>query len=50
MTRLLTAAALSLALTVAASAQTAQTPAPANARGARMIERLCGAMKRGLSS
>lgn len=45
MTRLLTAAALSLALTVAASAQTAQTPAPANARGARMIERLCGAMK-----
>ena len=45
MTRFLTAAVFSLALTAAATPQTAQTPAPANARGARMIERLCGAMK-----
>lgn len=45
MTRLLPAAALlSLALVAGAQAQTAQ-PAPGAARGARMIERLCGAMK-----
>lgn len=45
MTRLVsTAAFLSLLLISGAEAQTAQ-PAPSNARGARMIERFCGAMR-----
>ena len=49
MTRFLAAAVFSLALTAGASGQTTQPAspgaAPGNARGARMIERLCGAMK-----
>ncbi|HMN73327.1 MAG TPA: Spy/CpxP family protein refolding chaperone [Rhodoblastus sp.] len=47
MTRLLSAAAaLSLALVVGAQAQTPATqPKAGGGRGARMIERLCGAMK-----
>ncbi len=44
MTRLFPAALFALVLAGSAQAQTAQ-PAPAGGRGARMIERYCGAMR-----